>query len=143
MSGFDPTSTFGHEHDSPAADDDFERFLAAPEHAWWAAGAQEGVEDHAGPAGRHDEDHDEDHDDRHDVDDSGISFEPDDPDPYGVLRAARDASWDDIVASYRRQVRWWHPDGLGEASDVERTACDDRIRQLNAAYQELQLRRGR
>lgn len=65
------------------------------------------------------------------------------PDPYEVLRVARHASWDEILAAYRRQVRWWHPDGLRGASPAEREACEERIRVLNGAYYELRVRRGR
>jgi curved DNA-binding protein CbpA len=64
-------------------------------------------------------------------------------DPYAILRLDRSASWEEILTAYRRQVRWWHPDGLVRASDAERRACEQRIRALNAAYHELRVRRGR
>lgn len=63
--------------------------------------------------------------------------------PYAVLRVANDAPWDEIVAAYRRQVRWWHPDGLGDAPAGERDACDARLRDLNQAFTELKIRRSR
>lgn len=94
---------------------DFERFLDAPEHAWWTGGDGEPPASPTHP----------------------------EPDPYAVLRIPKDATWEDILTAYRRQVRWWHPDGLGEANGVERDACEDRIRVLNAAYAELRVRRGR
>ena len=63
--------------------------------------------------------------------------------PYAVLRVPNDAPWDDIVTAYRRQVRWWHPDGLGDAPAAEREACDARLRDLNQAFTELKIRRSR
>lgn len=63
--------------------------------------------------------------------------------PYAVLRIANDAPWDQVVAAYRRQVRWWHPDGLGEAPAAEREACDARLRDLNQAFTEIKIRRSR
>jgi DnaJ-class molecular chaperone len=96
-------------------DADFARFLGAPEHAWWT-----GADDEPPP---------------------GPTVE--EPDPYAVLRVAKDAPWADILSAYRRQVRWWHPDGLAEGHEAEHEACEDRIRVLNAAYAELRVRRGR
>jgi hypothetical protein len=130
----------GPEADAARGDDvegaeEYERFLDAPEHAWWAS---PDVEPTAGPAATTtDEARD------HQFGNLSISFELDDPDPYEVLRIPRSAPWETILAAYRRLVGWWHPEGLGEATDVEREACEDRIRVLNTAYQELQLRRGR
>jgi hypothetical protein len=63
--------------------------------------------------------------------------------PYAVLRVPNDAAWDEIVTAYRRQVRWWHPDGLGDAPAAEREACDARLRDLNQAFTELKIRRSR
>jgi hypothetical protein len=64
-------------------------------------------------------------------------------DPYLVLRLPPTATWEEIVSNYRRLARWWHPDGLGAAAEWGRAACEDKIRQLNAAYSELRIRRGR
>ena len=96
--------------------------LRAPEHAWWASKPT----------------------------DPFAPVEPDfvvtddlAPDPYVVLRVAPSAPWEDIVASYRRLVRWWHPDGLVDATDTEREACELRIRELNEAYQQLRVMRDR
>lgn len=68
---------------------------------------------------------------------------PDEDDPYVVLKVPPTAAWEDIVASYRRLVRWWHPDGLVDPAPGERELCDDMIRRLNIAYTELRVRRGR
>lgn len=88
--------------------------LTAPEHAWWAA-------------------------------DPELAHEPvaEDDDPYAVLKVEPTATWDEIVAAYRRQARWWHPDGLVDPAPGERELCDDMIRRLNVAYSELRVRRGR
>jgi preprotein translocase subunit Sec63 len=64
-------------------------------------------------------------------------------DPYAVLRLTPSATWDEIVANYRRLARWWHPDGLGAATEWGRAACEAKIRQLNGAYAELRIRRDR
>ena len=82
--------------------------------------------------------------DGEDVDAAGPGYSFDlDADPYSVLRLPRSATWDEIVASYHRLARWWHPDGLGATADGERAACEAKIRQLNTAYGELRVRRGR
>ena len=87
--------------------------IDAPEHSWWAREPEP---------------------------------EPEPPppdDPYVVLKVQPSASWDDIVTSYRRLARMWHPDGLQNPVPGERELCDDMIRRLNIAYTELRVRRGR
>ncbi len=64
-------------------------------------------------------------------------------DPYEVLRLGPSASWEEIVASYRKLARWYHPDGLADPSPVDLASCEAMIRRLNAAYAELRVRRGR
>ena len=77
------------------------------------------------------------------VDDPGPGTIDEAADPYTVLRVPPNASWEEIVANYRRLARWWHPDGLGAAAEWGRAACEAKIRQLNGAYGELRIRRGR
>jgi curved DNA-binding protein CbpA len=48
-------------------------------------------------------------------------------DYYNVLEVPRNASLDQIKRSYRRLVRLYHP-------DVNKQMHDDRIKQLNEAY---------
>lgn len=91
--------------------------LGAPEHAWWASEPE--AAEAAEPA------------------------TPDPDDPYVVLKVAPTATWEEIVASYRRRARMWHPDGLQDPAPGERELCDDMIRRLNVAYTELRVRRGR
>ena len=79
----------------------------------------------------------------------GFTSSEDDPevedpasaDPYAVLGIDPAATWDEIVAAHRHQARVHHPDRLFGQSEAERTEGDDRIRQINAAYQELRIRR--
>lgn len=103
-----------HEPDDDSVD------LSAPEHAWWAAGPSDEPEAIDEPAGS-----------------------PAGADPYAVLKVSPTASWSEIVASYRRLARWWHPDSLVDPMPGERELCDDMIRRLNVAYSELRVRRGR
>ena len=67
----------------------------------------------------------------------------DDEDPYKVLQVEPTATWTEIVAAHRHQARLHHPDRLFGQSDEERAEGDDRIRVINAAYQELRVRRGK
>ena len=68
---------------------------------------------------------------------------PRDEDPYEVLGVEPAATWDEIVAAHRQQARVHHPDRLFGRSEDEKEVGDERIRILNAAYQELRIRRGR
>ena len=61
-------------------------------------------------------------------------------DPYELLGVARSAAWDDITDAYRRRARAWHPDGAPEEEQARR---EELLRELNAAYAELRVRRGR
>ncbi len=66
----------------------------------------------------------------------------DDQDPYKVLEIEPTATWDEIVAAHRHQARVHHPDRLFGQSEEEKAEGEDRIRVINAAYQELRVRRG-
>jgi DnaJ-domain-containing protein 1 len=68
--------------------------------------------------------------------------EPTEGDPYEVLGIDPTATWVEIVAAHRHQARINHPDLLFGQSDEERAAGEERIRAINAAYQELRVRRG-
>jgi hypothetical protein len=102
-------------------DDDEPVDLDAPEHAWWASSP---IDPLAPPS-------------------PDPEAPPDPDDPYVILRVSRESTWEDVVGSYRRLARWWHPDGLTEPTDEDREACELMIRRLNAAYAELRVRRGR
>ncbi|MET0728406.1 MAG: J domain-containing protein [Acidimicrobiales bacterium] len=64
-------------------------------------------------------------------------------DPYAVLEVESSSTWEEIVAAHRRLARRHHPDRLVGRSDVEIAAGEDRIRDINAAYAELRVRRAR
>lgn len=73
--------------------------------------------------------------------------EPDAPtgtsDPYGVLGVAATATWDEIVDAHRSLARRHHPDRLLGRPPVEVEAAEQRIRDINVAYQEIRVRRGK
>lgn len=64
-------------------------------------------------------------------------------DPYAVLEVSPDATWEAIVAAHRRQARQHHPDRRAGEGAAAMAAAEERIRDINAAYQELRVRRGR
>lgn len=101
--------------------------LAGSDHSWWSASSIEPQVFDVDPP---------------DPEPAGSAAVPEE-DPYEVLRLPKDASWDDIQAAYRKLARWWHPDGLTNASATDRDACDEMIRRLNNAYGELRVRKGR
>ncbi|MBA2280803.1 MAG: J domain-containing protein [Acidimicrobiia bacterium] len=118
--------------------------LGAPEHLWWTSTpidpfrrdeprADAAPDDEATPPTPPPE---------HDV---GVETKgevvPDDP--YEVLRLPTSATWEEIVASYRKLARWYHPDGLVDPGPDDLASCEAMIRRLNAAYAELRVRRGR
>lgn len=67
----------------------------------------------------------------------------DDQDPYKVLQVDPSATWEEIVEAHRHQARVHHPDRLFGQSEEEKAEGEERIRVINAAYQELRVRRGR
>ena len=120
--------------------------LRAPEHEWWAKRPT----DPFAPAEPEDEPDEEEPAATEEATPAPANPQGGEPDPYderadpyAVLRLPPSATWDDIVANYRRLVRWWHPDGLGAATEWGRAACEAKIRQLNTAYAELRVRRDR
>lgn len=64
-------------------------------------------------------------------------------DPYKALGVEATASWAEIVAAHRNMVRVHHPDRLVGQSEEEKAESEERIRMINTAYQELQVRRGK
>lgn len=72
---------------------------------------------------------------------AGSPVEP--ANPYDVLGLPASASWDEIVEAHRRLARQHHPDRVGDGTDEERATSERLIRDINAAYAELRIRRGR
>jgi len=69
---------------------------------------------------------------------------PDDlSDPYAVLGVGSSASWDEIVDAHRSMARRHHPDRVQGRPPAEVLVAEGRIRDINAAYQELRVRRGK
>jgi len=69
---------------------------------------------------------------------------PDDlSDPYTVLGIGSSASWEQIVDAHRSMARRHHPDRLQGRPAAEVLVAEGRIRDINAAYQELRVRRGK
>lgn len=59
-----------------------------------------------------------------------------------VLGVAKDASANEISASYRKLARAYHPDKAAHLSPEVREAAEERMKEINAAYSELKLPRG-
>ena len=66
-----------------------------------------------------------------------------DDDPYQVLAIEPRATWEEIVVAHRHMARIHHPDRLFGQSDEEKAGSEERIRVINAAYEELRIRRGK
>ena len=63
-------------------------------------------------------------------------------DPFSILGVSREASDDDIKKAYRRLARENHPDKFTDPA--ERDRASERMKEINAAYEELQkIRSGR
>lgn len=150
-----------------AAADDDESDLGAEEHAWWAqrdidepwapherAKAQEEaperdvLAEHFGSDWRTSFGFD--HADAAPREEPPEEPAPEEPtpaidtsDPYAVLEVDPAATWEDIVEAHRAQARRHHPDRLFGRPETEVAAAEVRIRDINAAYQELRVRRGR
>lgn len=108
--------------------------LGAPEHAWWAASPID-------PYHRAEQPPEPEAQAQSEPEAPSSEVVPDDP--YEVLRVRPSATWEEIVASYRKLARWYHPDGLVDPSPADRATCEEMIRRFNAAYAELRVRRGR
>ena len=57
-------------------------------------------------------------------------------DPYSILGVNREASDDDIKKAYRRLARENHPDKFTDPAERER--AEERMKEINAAYEEIQ-----
>lgn len=68
----------------------------------------------------------------------------DDSDPYRMLALPPDSSDQEVKAAYRRLVRQYHPDALMAAGVPSEFAilADDKIKMINAAYDEIARERG-
>lgn len=78
-------------------------------------------------------------DDREDhrASDDDDSVEIGQPDFYARLGVSQDASQDDLRRAYIRLVKLWHPDRYTGAPELLRASAEQRMRQLNEAYDTL------
>ena len=61
-------------------------------------------------------------------------------DPYKLLGITPDATDDEIKAAYRKMVRKYHPDNYA-ADDAMREMANEKMQQINEAYDKIQLER--
>ena len=57
--------------------------------------------------------------------------------PYEVLGVNPGASQEEISAAYRRLVRQYHPDKVADLGPEFRELAEQRMKEINAAYQSL------
>jgi len=60
---------------------------------------------------------------------------------FDVLGVTPETPWKQIVAAHRTLVKEHHPDHLSDADDDTRLAAEERLREINQAYSELNRRR--
>ena len=68
---------------------------------------------------------------------SWVSQSPDATRAYAVLGIDWEASWDEVVTTYRDLARRWHPDRLADATPEVQAEGERRMSSFNAAYEEL------
>jgi preprotein translocase subunit Sec63 len=61
-----------------------------------------------------------------------------DANPYVVLDIPESASMDEIEQAYRRKISDYHPDKVANAAPELKELAEQRAREINAAYDELQ-----
>jgi DnaJ-domain-containing protein 1 len=60
--------------------------------------------------------------------------------PYEVLGVESGASQEEISGAYRRLVQQYHPDRVADLGPELREVAEQRMKEINAAYQELKQR---
>ena len=60
---------------------------------------------------------------------------------FDVLGVTPEMPWRDIVSAHRSLVKQHHPDHLADADDETRNLAEERLREINHAYSELNRRR--
>ena len=56
---------------------------------------------------------------------------------YVILGLGQDASWDEVVSAHRKLAKRYHPDRLVGASPEAQKRGEERMRELNVAYETL------
>ncbi len=67
---------------------------------------------------------------------------PSEVDPYAVLGVTRESSDGDIKRAYRRLMSQYYPDKLGDVPDEVQRRSEERLREINAAYDHIKSERG-
>ena len=62
--------------------------------------------------------------------------------PYEVLEVPPNASVEEMRAAYRRKVQQYHPDKVAGMGPEIREVAERRMKEINAAYEELKRRHG-
>lgn len=62
--------------------------------------------------------------------------------PYEVLEVSPGATTEEVRAAYRRKVQQYHPDKVAELGPEIREVAERRMKEINAAYEELKRRNG-
>ncbi|MBI4312620.1 MAG: J domain-containing protein [Chloroflexi bacterium] len=60
--------------------------------------------------------------------------------PYEVLDVSPEATPEEVRAAYRRKVQQYHPDKVADLGPEIRDVADKRMKEINAAYEELKRR---
>lgn len=60
--------------------------------------------------------------------------------PYEVLGVEQGASQEEISSAYRKLVQQYHPDRVADLGPELREVAEQRMKEINAAYQELKNR---
>ncbi len=63
--------------------------------------------------------------------------------PYDVLGVRSGASEDEITSAYRQLVQQYHPDRVADMAPEFREVAERRMKEINAAYEELKRRNWR
>ena len=58
-------------------------------------------------------------------------------DPYVLLGVTRESSAEEVRTAYLILVEIYHPDRFGEGRDATRHEAQDRLKSVNAAYEEV------
>lgn len=61
-------------------------------------------------------------------------------DPYTVLNVNRNASWEEIRASYRVLANQYHPDKVLHLGDEFRELAETRFKEIQSAYEALRVK---
>ena len=59
-------------------------------------------------------------------------------DPYAVLNIPRNATQDEATSAYRKMAQMYHPDKVAGLAPEYREIADERMKDINAAYERIQ-----